>query len=448
MCDTLVMTPEATADGVALFAKNSDREPNEAHHLMVIPALDHAPGSRVRCTYIEIEQAPHTYSVVLAKPFWIWGAEMGVNEHGVAIGNEALFTREPYEKTGRLLGMDLLRLGLERAATAAEAVEVITTLLEQYGQGGNSGFQRHLYYHNSFLIADPSEAWVLETVGRRWAAKRVQGSYSISNAITLGREWDKASPDLVSYAVERGWCKNEADFDFGRAYSDFLYTRFSDARKRCATTTAALRSAGGRATPASMMAALRLHTAEASPGWSPAQGLVGATVCMHAGYGPVRRSQTTGSLVAYLHPRHPLLFVTGSAAPCTSIFKPLWVDTPLPENVGPTPTGVYDPHSLFWRHEHLHRSILRDYPRRMAAIQEERALLEQELLEEALAYCDAPVERRQQIVEEGFHRALAAEERWLMRIARVAPTKRLPFLYARAWASFNREAGMPLDALV
>jgi hypothetical protein len=84
----------------------------------------------------------------------------------------------------------------------------------------------------------------------------------------------------------------------------------------------------------------------------------------------------------------------------------------------------------------------------MAAIQEERALLEQELLEEALAYCDAPVERRQQIVEEGFHRALAAEERWLMRIARVAPTKRLPFLYARAWASFNREAGMPLDALV
>ncbi len=448
MCDTLVMTPEATADGVALFAKNSDREPNEAHHLMVVPALDHAPGSRVRCTYIEIEQAAHTYAVALAKPFWIWGAEMGVNEHGVAIGNEALFTREPYEKEERLLGMDLLRLGLERAATAREAVEVITALLEQYGQGGNCGFQRRLYYHNSFLIADPTDAWVLETVGKRWAAKRVQGGYSISNAITLGNEWDMASPDLVRHAIGRGWCRSEAEFNFSRAYSDFLYTRFSDAHKRCAATTAALHSVGGRATPASMMAALRLHAPEAGPDWSPAQGLTGVTVCMHAGYGPVRRSQTTGSLVAYLHPRCPLLFVTGTAAPCTSIFKPLWVDTPLPESVGPAPTGVYDPHSLFWRHERLHRSILRDYPRRIAVIQEERAALEQELLEEALAYCDASLERRRRIVEEGFRRALAAEERWLTRIAALPSTRRLPFLYARAWASFNREAGAPMDAIV
>lgn len=448
MCDTLVMTPETTADGVALFAKNSDREPNEAHHLMVIPALDHAPGSRVRCTYIEIEQVAHTYAVALAKPFWIWGAEMGVNEHGVAIGNEALFTREPYEKKERLLGMDLLRLGLERAATAQEAVEVITALLEQYGQGGNCGFQRRLYYHNSFLIADPTEAWVLETVGKRWAAKRVQGGYSISNAITLGSEWDMASPDLVRHAIERGWCRSEAEFHFGRAYSDFLYTRFSDAHKRCAATAAALQSVGGRATPASMMAALRLHAPEAGPNWSPARGVTGATVCMHAGYGPVRRSQTTGSLVAYLHPRRPLFFVTGTAAPCTSIFKPLWVDTPLPESVGPAPTGVYDPHSLFWRHERLHRSILRDYPQRIAIIQEERAALEQELLEEALAYCDASLERRRRIVEEGFRRALAAEERWLTRIAALPPTRRLPFLYARAWASFNREAGAPMGSIV
>jgi dipeptidase len=127
MCDTLVMTRAATADGVALFAKNSDRDPNEAHHVLLVPAADHAPGARVRCTYIEIEQVSHTYALALAKPFWIWGAEMGVNEHGVAIGNEALFTREPAEKTARLTGMDLLRLALERAAATAAFSTRFTT---------------------------------------------------------------------------------------------------------------------------------------------------------------------------------------------------------------------------------------------------------------------------------------------------------------------------------
>lgn len=443
MCDTLVMTRAATADGVALFAKNSDRDPNEAHHVLLVPAADHAPGARVRCTYIEIEQVSRTYALALAKPFWIWGAEMGVNEHGVAIGNEALFTREPAEKTARLTGMDLLRLALERAATARAAVEVITALLERYGQGGNCGFQHPLYYQNSFLIADPVDAWVLETVGRRWAAKQVQGGYSISNMITLGRHWDMAAPDLVTHAVAQGWCKNAADFDFSRAYSDFLYTRFSAAAQRCAATMTALQTETGRATPASMMAALRLHVDKAAPDWSPARGLTGATVCMHAGYGPVRRSQTTGSLVACLYPQGPLLFVTGGAAPCTSIFKPLWLDTPLPEAVGPAPTGVYDSHSLFWRHERLHRAILRDYPRRIAVMQEERAVLEQELMAEALANHAAPLERRQQIVAEGFSRALAAEERWLTRISEMPASGRRSWLYTQAWEGWNREAGLP-----
>lgn len=68
------------------------------------------------------------------------------------------------------------RLGLERADTAEGAVDVITELLEKYGQGGScmedeSGFT----YHNSFLISDRMEAWLLETSGRYWVAERVKG---------------------------------------------------------------------------------------------------------------------------------------------------------------------------------------------------------------------------------------------------------------------------------
>lgn len=443
MCDTLAVTSAAAADGVALLAKNSDREPNEAHHLALLPAADHAPGSRVRCTYLEIGQAPHTYAVALAKPFWIWGAEMGVNEHGVTSGNEAVFTKEPYAKAGGLTGMDLLRLGLERGATAREALQVMIDLLEQHGQGGNCGFAHQLYYHNSFLIADPREAWVWETAGRHWAARQVQGVYAISNGITLGNQWDLASPDLVSNAVRRGWCQNANDFDFAHCYSDFLYTRFSASRSRCTLSTETLHAHTGRATSLSLMAALRQHAPDAGAQWTPATGLLGSTVCMHAGPGPARGSQTTGSLVAHLQPKRPTLFVTGTAAPCTSIFKPLWLDTPLPDLMGPAPTATYAPQTLFWRHERLHRTVLADYPARSAVLASERDALEQEFVAGALALADRPVAERIEFAADCWARAGEAEARWLAQVSAVSPRGRNGLLYRRTWAGFDRAAGMP-----
>lgn len=75
-----------------------------------------------------------------------------------------------------LIFLSSSRLGLERADTAERAVDVMAELLEKYGQGGscledNCSFT----YHNSFLISDRKEAWLLETSGKMWAAERVQG---------------------------------------------------------------------------------------------------------------------------------------------------------------------------------------------------------------------------------------------------------------------------------
>lgn len=62
-----------------------------------------------QCTYISIDQVPRTHAIVISRPAWLWGAEMGANEHGVCIANEAINAREPAAETEAFLGMDLVR---------------------------------------------------------------------------------------------------------------------------------------------------------------------------------------------------------------------------------------------------------------------------------------------------------------------------------------------------
>jgi secernin len=209
VCDTIVVVQ----DGRVFFAKNSDRDPNEEQVLEWHPAARFGPGATVRCTWTEIPQVAETFATLISRPTWIWGAEMGANEHGVVIGNEAVFTREPYAETG-LTGMDLLRLALERAASAQRAVDVMIELLERHGQGGGCGYENHSFtYHNSFLIADAGRAFVLETAGRHWEVERVEaGVRTISNGLTIP--------------------------GFAERYGDRLRTAISQCRVRRALTTA------------------------------------------------------------------------------------------------------------------------------------------------------------------------------------------------------------------
>jgi dipeptidase len=111
MCDTMVALGNVTRDGNVIFGKNSDRSPNEPQIVVRFKACDHdlTKEPDVKATYIKIPQVQHTNEVVLSKPSWMWGAEMGFNEFGLNIGNEAVFTK--VEKGPQsLIGMDLLRL--------------------------------------------------------------------------------------------------------------------------------------------------------------------------------------------------------------------------------------------------------------------------------------------------------------------------------------------------
>ena len=418
MCDTFVSLPDATTDASVILGKNSDREPNEAHEVVMIPAADH-DRARVKATYLDIAQVSHTHAVLLSKPYWIWGAEMGVNEHGVAIGNEAVFTKAKREKTPGLLGMDLLRLGLERAATADEAVDVITALLEAHGQGGQAGHTHKLEYDNSFIVSDRTQAWILETVGRDWAAQRVDRTGSISNGLTLGSV-ERASSGLRGEPVT--------------SHSDFLYTRFSDSAARQCRTSDALGAARGRIDVPTAMRLLRDH-GDVGPDWSPARGITGQTVCAHAGFGPIRVAQSTGSMVAHVTADDITVWLTATSAPCTSVFKPVWFDGGLPELKAP---GMqFDAQTLWWRHELLHRATLGNYPERAAAYAKLRDDLEAEFLAAAPTADD-----RAGFTARCFSQADEAEAAWLQAV-RALPEAKIPRLYERAWRTWDRLAGMP-----
>jgi len=443
MCDTIVALGNSTADGSVLFAKNSDRDPNEAHEVILVDRQKHQQGSKVKCTYIEIPQVEETYQVLLCKPFWIWGAEMGANEFGVTIGNEAVFTRIPYGKEPGLIGMDFLRLALERAKTADEALDVITNLLEIHGQSGNCGFSHPMFYHNSFLICDKQDAWVLETAGKEWAAEKVRNVRSISNAITIGKTWDRSSKNLVNFAIGKGWCKNKDDFDFARCYSEPIYTTFSDARNRQVCTTTALLSSKGKITVEMMFAMLRSHSANRSDEWRPDVGITGADVCMHSGWGPIRLSQTAGSLVTHNMGNNPTHWITGTAAPCTSIFKPIWMDCPLPE-MGNSPTGEFDASSLFWKHELVHRQILLDYPNRIKLIENEQQKLEAEFLAGVIEFSGKSPLERTEFENMCFEKSDKLESKWIELVKSQKHVKRVNGLYGAAWRNTNKAAKMPV----
>ncbi|KOB79052.1 Secernin-2, partial [Operophtera brumata] len=159
------------------------------------------------------------------KPAWMWGAEMGANDKNVAIGNEAVWTNhndaDGDGRVKRLLGMDLVRLGLERGSTAEEALNIITTLLEQHGQGGPcSEDDDDLYYHNSFIIADDQHAWVLETSGKFWVAEKVVTGYrNISNGLTITTKFDKHSKDLHEMTKVIGLWDGEGQFNFSKIFA-------------------------------------------------------------------------------------------------------------------------------------------------------------------------------------------------------------------------------------
>ncbi len=330
MCDSLC----AFQSDRTLFAKSSDRPPREPQLIEAHAARP--PGGLLRTQYLSIPDAGAP-ALIGSRPDWLWGFEHGVNEHRVAAGNEQLWTvDDPSRSPDALTGMDLVRLALERARSAEEALEVVTALLGECGQGGIGDRDAGKAYYSSFLFADPHQAWVLESSDRSWAARAVEpseGGVALSNRISLSTDWTRASADVAA----------AGDFDRWRRHS----SPTAHADKRLAVTGAGARavalendaSAGAR----ELAGVLRDHGGEAwgRPGraTSAASALppavidrlgTGVSVCMHL----TGVQATTSSMIASLprHPDEPIRAWFAPGNPCVAVFVPTFgVDGVAPE---------------------------------------------------------------------------------------------------------------------
>jgi secernin len=385
-CDTAVLCTR----GSVYFLKNSDRHPNEEQ---IVCCYGSRPGTAnggpemVQATYISVRNSVEdSLPVVLSRPKHMFGAEMGCNSAGVVIGNEAIFsTVVPVSTEPRhLTGMDLVRLSLERGRTAADAVRVLTRLLEAHGQGGNCGFQDNfMVYHNGFIVADSEQRFIVLAVGSEWAVldRTDRAVVALSNTIPRDILFGDITDASSGFRRLGGSAQGIHDALVAAKWGyPALQDKFANGACRQCDLGAALEKViadpAAVSTEASLVSALfsclRLHQRgleSGGPAFSAAAvsdcSLSHVSVCMHAGWGPIRVCHTTASLVVRIGPSlasspstfegscaDPLLSLDVwsplTSTPCMSFFKPV--------RFAPHDDFAQEP-SLWWRHERLMRML-------------------------------------------------------------------------------------------
>lgn len=234
-CTNFIVGKKASADGSVFISYSADSY-GMSGFVAHFPAAVHAAGT-MRDVYEwdsgrflgRIPEAPVTYNVL-----------GNINEHQVAIAETTFGGRpELVDTTGIIDYGSLIYIALQRSKTAREAIEVMTSLVAEYG-----------YYSSgeSFSIADPNEAWILEMVGKGgvekgavWVAIRIPDDCISAHANQARiRKFDMRdrenvlySRDVVSFARKMGYYSGrDADFDFAAAYcpADFGGLRWCDAR--------------------------------------------------------------------------------------------------------------------------------------------------------------------------------------------------------------------------
>lgn len=234
-CTVFIAGKNTTKDGSILFGKTEDDGGMEIDYLWQFPRKEYSKGSFLAANLegLELPQRSITYSYLLDECPPTHYSNMVVNEWGVALGSNGCKSKEDPVKTleerdqitNGGIGFMLRIILAQRAKTARQAVLIATELIDKYGYRASG---------RNLNIVGPDEAWQLQMVrGKHYVARRVKddevaiisNTFSIREVDLNDRENYIASPDLIDYAIERGWYdpEEEGDFDFAKAYADPEY---------------------------------------------------------------------------------------------------------------------------------------------------------------------------------------------------------------------------------
>ncbi len=417
MCDIIVALPDSTSSGRTLFGKNSDRPAGECQ--VWYDSHGESRGSSIRCAFAEVADVPAPLRTRGCRPYWCWGYETGANEAGVVGGNTAVYTRALHLPENRstlgLTGMELLRLGLERGRTAAETVGVITGLLAEYGQWAPAVQGKDApdgCYENAFLIADPGEAWILETCGRQFAARRhIAGVHALSNQLTIRADWTDISPGLPEKAAAQGWWNGSGDFDFALACSDHEHYARQVSHVRWQRSRQMLRERAGRIDAAGIAHILRDHYEHTFLGGPMFNAYLPdlLSLCMHASPAGFTWGNTATSVVVDIDPAAPQssLYWSCYQPPCTGVYVAGTLDAELPAAVSAPGTAglrsespvtvapdAYHPDSLWWRMFRLLQWVTESPAERQPRVREKFDDIEQRGFTIAREAAGLPPEKR------------------------------------------------------
>ena len=238
-CTNFIVGKKASTDGSVICSYNADSY-GAYMPLYHYPAAKHQKGDKRKVyewdtnKYLgEIDEALETYNVV-----------GNINEWQVTIGETTYGGREEMaDSTGIIDYGSLIYIALQRSKSAREAIQVMTSLVEQYG---------YCSAGETFTLCDPNEAWIMEMQGcgpnrsvskerTVWVAMRVPDDCicAHANQSRIGKfdMKDKQnvlySKNVIKFARKKGWFTGrDEEFSWKKAYAapDFSGRRICDAR--------------------------------------------------------------------------------------------------------------------------------------------------------------------------------------------------------------------------